>query len=78
MSPAEFLAAIHALGFSSPYAAGRAGVLGLGVRQLTNYASGVTPVPEAVARLLRAYLDHGLPQPARARRAHIIPSLRSP
>lgn len=35
--------------------------LGMSIRQVQRFASGERPVPVVVARLLRAYLAHGLP-----------------
>jgi hypothetical protein len=64
MSPEEFLAAIHQLGFASPYAAAQA--IGVSASQAQRYAQGAdnggSAIPEAVRLLLEAYLRHGLPQ----------------
>lgn len=35
--------------------------LGMSIRTVQRFASGERPVPVVVARLLRAYLAHGLP-----------------
>lgn len=37
--------------------------LDMSLRQVQRYASGERPVPVVVARLLRAYLAHGVPPP---------------
>lgn len=60
MTAAEFTRAVCKL-WGSVYASRVE--LGLSLRQVQRYASGERPVPVVVARLLRAYLDHGLPAP---------------
>ena len=45
----------------TPYSAAPA--LGISLRQSHRYASGEQPIKETVARLLEAYLRHGLPPP---------------
>jgi hypothetical protein len=58
MTPTQFIAAIHRLGFPSPYAA--AGAIGVSISQAHRYANGSTPIPETVRLLLEMYLRHGL------------------
>lgn len=43
----------------TPYSAGP--VLGISRRQAHRYAAGDTDIPEVVAKLVRAYLVHGMP-----------------
>jgi hypothetical protein len=50
MTAKEFRATLASLGLSKVETAG---LLGMGDRQLRNYANGYTPVPEPVAILLR-------------------------
>jgi hypothetical protein len=62
MTADQFIAAIHRLGFPSPYAAGKSGKIGVSKSQAQKYASGETEVPEPIRLLLEAYLRHGLPE----------------
>jgi hypothetical protein len=59
MSADEYTRALEKMGWT-PYAA--ALPLGISLRQSHRYASGNQPVKPAVARLLRMYLRHGLPE----------------
>lgn len=58
MTQLQYLAALHKLKLT-PYAAAK--VLGISLRQSHRYASGEQSVKETVARLLRCYVEHGLP-----------------
>lgn len=58
MTTKQFLAALRMLELT-PYAA--AEPLGISLRQAHRYAAGA-PVPPTVAKLLRLYLEHGLPE----------------
>jgi hypothetical protein len=60
MTAAEFTRAVNRL-WGSVYASRVE--LGMSLRQVQRFASGERPVPVVVARLLRAYLHHGLPAP---------------
>ncbi len=53
MTPAQYIAILRKLGLT---AATAAPVLGMGRRQSFRYAAGDAPVPEVVAKLLRALL----------------------
>lgn len=59
MANNQYLAALKRLGLT-PASKATAEALGLSVRQVQRIAAGQA-VPETVAKLLRMYLDHGLP-----------------
>jgi hypothetical protein len=61
MTTNQYLAALKKLGLT-PAARATADALGLSVRQCQRLASGEQAIPETVAKLLRMYLDHGLPE----------------
>ena len=61
MTNLQYRAALKKLGLT---VVGAAPVLGVSRRQSQYYASGETPIPEPIVRLLRCYLAHGLPAPA--------------
>ena len=52
MTSASYIEALRKLGLT-PYAA--APVIGVSIRQSLRYASGDTPIPEVVAKLVRAF-----------------------
>jgi hypothetical protein len=60
MSERQFVAALKKLGLG--VASQRtAAALGVGIRQCQRLAVGEQPVPPPVERLLKMYLQHGLP-----------------
>lgn len=61
MTTEQYLRALKKLGLS---VAGKptSEALGVSVRQCQKYAAGDVAIPETVAKLLRMYLDHGLPE----------------
>jgi hypothetical protein len=65
MSERQFVAALKKLGLG--VASQRtAKALGVGIRQCQRLAVGEQPVPPPVERLLKMYLNHGLPDEYRA------------
>ena len=60
MTTSQYLAALRKLGLT-PASKRTAAVLGLSLAQIKRYAAGDN-VPGPVARLLAAYLAHGLPE----------------
>lgn len=61
MTTAQYLAAIQKLGLTRAGKA-TAQALGVTVRAVQGYAAG-GKIPEPVAKLLRCYVEHGLPAP---------------
>lgn len=59
MTSLQYQAAVKKLGHT-PYSV--AAVLGISIRQSHRYASGEQTVAEPVAKLIRCYLVHGLPE----------------
>lgn len=60
MTTKQYLAALKKLDLT-PAGQATAAALGLTVRQCQRIAAADCPVPEPIARLLAAYLRHGLP-----------------
>jgi hypothetical protein len=56
MTPAQYTAALRMLGLTT---AAAAPVLGILRRQSFRYAAGDAPIPEVVAKLVRALLELG-------------------
>lgn len=59
MTAGQYNAALRRLDLT-PYAAAK--VLGISLRQSHRYAADETPVPPVVAKLVRAYVKHGMPE----------------
>jgi hypothetical protein len=60
MSPAQFQAALEAIGCATYDQAAR--VTGCGRRSLVRYGVGDLPVPTMLQRLLEMYQRHGVPK----------------
>lgn len=60
MNQDQYLKALRKLNLT-PSGKATAAALGVTVRTAQGYASGEHPIPEPIAKLLRCYLEHGLP-----------------
>lgn len=60
MTAKQYIAACKSLGISPAY--GAAAALGVSVASAQRYAKGTWPVPETVAKLLRALIEQGNPR----------------